>query len=77
MTDKQDSEPRNPTLFDLNGDLTTTTEVTLRDLFAAAALGGFCVATAPAIDAAKYAHVSYALADAMLAERERKEPGDE
>ena len=67
-----ESKPRNPPLFNVihakAGDMET--ELTLRDLFAAAALAGLCVGESQgSFDA--YAHDAYKMADAMLAAREQ------
>jgi hypothetical protein len=44
----------------------------LRDWFAGQALAGFTVATNSNIEPERYAWAAYSLADAMLAERERR-----
>ena len=63
------SEPKNPPL--LVG--VATTQITLRDLFAAAALSGMNLPHdySRGIHNSAAAERSYALADAMLAEREK------
>ena len=71
-----ESKPRNPPLFwqietrepGVQGPVVTS--ITLRDLFAAAALAGLCVGESYQSFEA-YAHDAYKMADAMLAAREQ------
>jgi len=70
-------EPKDPRLFDAEYESVITTEITLRDLFAAAALAGRAMTTELDDDHRQdlyyrwIAKHSYALADAMLAARDR------
>ena len=68
--------PFNPDLFTEletpSGARLISSEITLRDLFAAAALYGFVIYTA-AGEPVDVAASAYTLADAMLAEREKSD----
>ena len=74
------SKPNNPPLFTTHwcttesGNADYSTEITLRDLFAAFALSGFLGDTiSPGVNDADIAKASYTLADAMLAERSKEQ----
>lgn len=78
-----ETKPENPPLFELenysdvpHGTSLFGTDITLRDLFAAAALAGACVETdaGSIIDRSNCAEWCYGMADAMLAERAKGEP---
>ena len=69
------TKPKNPPLFDImeTQDIVYATSITLRDLFAAFALAGIDTeALDPDKPQGHTARIAYAVADAMLAERERK-----
>lgn len=77
-----EQKPDNPPLFFAwdpdRGDEPITTEVTLRDLFAAFALAGAISRDGEDIsDAKQEARYAYAYADAMLAERATQATGRE
>ncbi len=70
-----ETKTSNPPLFDIMEMQETVyqTNVTLRDLFAAFALAGLKAGEGAAIQTRSYmVEESFRLADAMLAERERK-----
>ncbi|MEE8240118.1 MAG: hypothetical protein V3R16_02520 [Nitrospirales bacterium] len=72
------TKPENPELFTeletLSGARLISSNITLRDLFAAAALAGFCanpVKLSPPLTRGKIANMAFDIADHLLAEREK------
>ncbi len=65
-------KPYNPELFEGESPGLLQTDVTLRDLFAASVLHGLAGKTSTN-KAGRVAKVAYEFADAMLAEREKRE----